>query len=141
MVSEAFREHRWKVASIDIDPDSNASIKRDILNVEPYELPFVPDFIWSSLPCETYSKLNGGKDRVLTNFDKTERALEHNDMLLKTFEILQWAKWYAPHLIVVIENPVGLLKKTPRKYLPLRMLCCATYCHCCHVLPYTCFSL
>jgi len=116
VVSEQFRNCRWKVASIDNNANSNATIIMDILQVKLRELPFVPDFIWASPDCVTYTRMNGGRDRDSTCYDKTDRAREHNDFLLKMFKIMTWAKKYAPWLIVVIENPVGSLKKMPRKF-------------------------
>jgi len=41
------------VQSIDIDINSNATDKMNILNVKVEGLEFVPDFIWASLPCNT----------------------------------------------------------------------------------------
>ena len=105
-----------KAVSIDIDENSNATIKKDILQVKPEDLPFVPDFIWASLPCETYSKLARGKHRSVKNgeYEKTEKAEQHNLLFEKMIEIMRWAQRKHPrHLIVVIENPVGSLPKMP----------------------------
>lgn len=112
-MSERFRELGWKVASVDIREDSNATIIKDILNLEFNTLPFIPDFIWASPPCTTFSRMNGGVDRGDdSNPDKTDRARRHNNYLLKMFEIMQIAKYHHHHLTVIIENPVGKLKNT-----------------------------
>jgi hypothetical protein len=57
----------------------------------------------------------GGKHRnpEQGEFEKTPLALEHNRLLAQTFAIMKWARSKNPHLIVCIENPVGLLRKMP----------------------------
>jgi site-specific DNA-cytosine methylase len=111
IVTQEFCERKWKVASVDSSTHSNATIRRNILKIEP--LPFVPDFIWASLPCQTYSNLAGGTHRSVKNgeFEKTPAARYHNYLFQKMTEIMYWAKKKHPHLIVAIENPVGKLKK------------------------------
>ena len=110
-MSEQFRERGYIVASVDNAPDSNATIKMNILDLDPQKLSFVPDFIWASLPCETFSRMSGSHHRSEVN-DRTrvsKKAMEHNDLFLKMVGIMEWAKSLHPHLIVVIENPVGKL--------------------------------
>jgi hypothetical protein len=115
IVTQEFYERKWKVASLDLSKDSNATIQKDILTLEPEALPFVPDFIWASPPCQTYSRLAGGTHRSLRNeqLEKSLVAHEHNLIFQKMTEIMHWAKRKHPHLIVAIENPVGSLKGMP----------------------------
>lgn len=119
MVSEAFRELFWKFEAIDIDEYCNANTNMDILNLNFKDLPFTPDFVHVSLPCETYSRMTGGKDRTKETFAKTERAREHDNLLLKVITILNAAKALHPHLLVCIENPVGMLR-----HMPSESVCC-----------------
>ena len=49
----------------------------------------------------------------MDTFEKTEEALLHNNLFLKTIKIMTETKRKHPHVIVVIENPVGLLKDMP----------------------------
>ncbi len=115
MVSEQFREHQWNFESVDCNPNSNATIISDIRNLELQNLSSMPDFIWASFPCVTFSKLNGKKDREAGNWAKTPRAREHDDYILKAFAIMKEVRKHHEHLIVAIENPVGKLRTTPRK--------------------------
>jgi len=80
VLSDAFYQQGWNVDSVDNDSKSNASLKLDILNINPYELDRVPDFIWVSPPCDDF------------NF-------------MKMVHIMSWAKSKHPHLLVVIESP------------------------------------
>jgi hypothetical protein len=47
------------------------------------------------------------------DWEKTEAAHLHNKILVRMLCIMRWAKAKKPHLIVAIENPVGLLSKMP----------------------------
>ena len=46
-------------------------------------------------------------------FEKTPEAHEHNRLFVQMAYIMRWAAQLNPHLIVVIENPVGYLQRMP----------------------------
>ena len=46
IVTQEFCERKWRVSSIDNSEYSNATVKSDIMKIEPKDLEFVPDFIW-----------------------------------------------------------------------------------------------
>jgi len=56
-----------------------------------------------------------GVHRSLANgeWEKTPVALEHNHYFHKMTEIMYWTKCKHSHAIVLIENPVGLLRDMP----------------------------
>lgn len=115
VTSGAFYHQEWDTVSHDIDPTSNATIKSDILNLDPEELPFVPDFIWASPPCETYSLLAGGYHRSVgdNELDRSPVARLHNLIFMKMVQIMTWVKEKHPHVIICIENPVGKIRHMP----------------------------
>jgi hypothetical protein len=113
VVSAEFMRRDWKTISVDNHPGSNATIKRNILEVDPWDLAHVADAMWISLPCETYSNLAGGRHRDSETHSKTSKALNHNLLFMKMVELISYARSRNPHLIVVIENPVGQLRKMP----------------------------
>jgi len=115
VVTQEFTQLKWKTDSIDVLEESNATIKKDILKLKYTDLRFVPDFIWASLPCETYSNAAGNRHRSTKtgNLEKSKKAREHNFIFLAMSKIMEWAKKKHTHLIVVIENPVGSLRKMP----------------------------
>lgn len=115
IVTQEFCDRRWKVAAVDNNDWSNATIKTDIMSLKPEELEFVPDFIWASLPCQTYSNLTAGKHRhaETESFEITKEARDHNYLFVKMAEIMRWAKKLHPHMVMVIENPVGTMKSMP----------------------------
>lgn len=59
-VSQEFAERKWKVRSIDNAPTSRASDRVDISSFQLDDIGgMVPDFIWASPPCFTYSLMAG----------------------------------------------------------------------------------
>lgn len=57
IISQEFAERKWKVRSIDNDPRSYATDKVDIMKMTFENIGMVPDFIWASPPCFTYSNM------------------------------------------------------------------------------------
>jgi len=114
VVSEEFCRKKWLVESVDNDVESNATIVQDVTKIDPRrDFQRVPDFIWASPPCQTYSRLAGGKHRSLSDPDRSATAREHDLHFTKLMEICHWAKEKHPHMILVVENPVGLMKSMP----------------------------
>lgn len=109
---------------IAIDNDERANTTKghckDILEVESTELDFVADFMWVSPPCHTYSRAAGAYHRSLKDgeYAKTPEAHLHDNIFFKMVQLMKDAKKKHPHLIVVIENPVGLLAKMPAMVCP-----------------------
>ena len=116
MVSEQFRERHWKVASIDNSPISNATTNMDILDVDVKNCRLRLTLSEHHLPASHTQRRVEEETVTWSNMpSKTPRALIHHKLLLKTCEILTWAKRNHPHLLVVIDNPFGLLTKKPRQ--------------------------
>ena len=78
-------------------------------------LGFVPDFVWASPPCTTYSLMAGGTHNNPKEglYEKTDTAREHAVWFTQLFNFLRWTKEHKEHSIFVIENPVGLLQNMP----------------------------
>eukprot|EP00536_Pseudo-nitzschia_multiseries_P005631 jgi/Psemu1/190972/e_gw1.108.9.1 len=115
IVSQEFSELKWSIKSIDNNPKSYATHILDIMKAKYRDIGFVPDFIWASPPCTTCSNLSGGLHRNCKTgeFEKTQDALEHNQLMAQMMYIMKWAKKRNPHLIVVIENPTGQMQNLP----------------------------
>lgn len=121
MVSNAFADRGFNViASIDIDKNSNATIKQDIRKIDPSTLSDVADAIFASPDCSTYSRLGGNIHRVISKgeYAKSEKARLHDNIFCHMVGIMAFTKEKHPHCIFIIENPAdGSLKDMPRKCL------------------------
>jgi len=115
IVTQELCELKFNVKSIDNNPDSYATNVLDIRTAKYKDIGFVPDFIWASPPCTTFSNLAGGSHRNIPagEFEKSQEAHDHNDLFAQMVCLMRWAKSKNPHLIVVIENPQAQMQKSP----------------------------
>ncbi len=97
------------VFSVDINNFKNINLVKDIEFLSPKDIPFIPDMIWASPPCTTYSIAAISHHRP-TNNKLSEFALKSDRLVKKTLELI---KHY--NCIYYIENPRGLLRK--QKYM------------------------
>lgn len=110
--SKVAKQAGFNVFTSDYDPVFNTDYCVDILDFDIKKLPYIPDVIWASPPCETFSVASighhwtGGKGAYIP---KTERAKNGKAIVLRTIELineLQPKYWF-------IENPRGVLRKMP----------------------------
>jgi len=82
----------------------------DIRDFNPACLPFEPNIIWASPPCESFSVAAIGKNWNHDGTPKNERARLGIALVEKTLEIIR----AFPNAIYFIENPRGMLRKMPQ---------------------------
>ena len=94
----------------DIDEGFNTDYAVSIMDFDITKVPYQPDIIWASPPCETFSVASlghhwtGGKGAYIP---KTQKCIDGIDRVKKTLEIIKELKpeyWF-------IENPRGVLRK------------------------------
>lgn len=116
-VTQEFVDLKWRCRSLDSSTDQNvnATDTVDLMNIKFHDIGFVPDFIWASPPCSTYSFMTGGQHRRPKNgkYEISKEAHEHNRLFVQMVTILKFFKRLNPHLIVMIENPLGHLAQMP----------------------------
>lgn len=97
------------VFTSDYDEQFNTHYCVDIMEFDINKLPFKPDVIWASPPCETFSVASIGRHWHRGGEPKTEAAEEGKRRVLKTIEIIEalQPKYF------FIENPRGMLRKMP----------------------------
>ncbi|MCK4664629.1 MAG: DNA cytosine methyltransferase [Bacteroidales bacterium] len=104
--SKVAKKMGFDIFTIDINNFDEISLIKDIEFIEKNDIPFIPDIIWASPPCTTYSIAAISTHRN-GQIPKTEFAKKSDRLIKKTLEIIKWfpnAKFY-------IENPVGMLRK------------------------------
>lgn len=94
----------WELTTLDINPAFGCDLTKDIMEVDDLGL---YDFIWASVPCETWSVASIGHHWNKDNTPKTKEAecmiglVKHTIELINKSSLIGW----------VIENPRGKLRK------------------------------
>ena len=122
------KELGYNVFCTDIQGDGwiNIDLRIDILDIEPKMIPFKPDIIWASPPCQTFSVASistywgGGVGAYIPKKAKSYVGLALVQKAKELIEHYNPKYWY-------IENPRGVLRKLDVvKDLPIRNT--VTYC-------------
>jgi hypothetical protein len=100
-----------KVFSVDVVPEFDCSLTKNILDVATDDIPFVPDVIWASPPCTYFSVASIGTHWNKDHTPKTKEALLGVEIIKKTIDLIKSFQEQNPNLIWFIENPRGKLRK------------------------------
>lgn len=111
-------KYSCQVFSSDINSFENIDYVVDILEFDVNNVPFIPDFIWSSPPCTFFSVASIGhhwQREIIGNKElHTPKSINANlgvKIVSKTLEIINHFLSLNPNLIWFIENPRGKLRK------------------------------
>jgi len=113
-----------RVFSSDIEPFDGIDYVADILNFDVSKVPFLPDIVRASIPCQGFSVASIGKHWNIDNTPKTEKAKLSIKIAEKTVEIIEHFNpkfWF-------IENPRGKLRKLNIIRIRGGQICTVTYC-------------
>jgi hypothetical protein len=127
-VGKVAKRMGFDVFSLDIDPNAKPDLVANILDVDASKLP-VPDYVWASPPCNTYSSLVYPlKERnPKTAEPYSDRAKEGTAILYKTLSIINALLEKNPKLYYCIENPHGMMRKdqqmTALPYMTTTLYC------------------
>lgn len=107
-IGKVAEEMGMNVFSVDIMPFDGIDLVKDIEFVSPTDIPFIPDIIWASPLCTTYSiaAISTHRDGISP---KTELADKSDRVIINTLNLINSypdCKWF-------IENPRGMLRKMP----------------------------
>jgi hypothetical protein len=95
-----------RVFSVDIEPFEGIDLVKDIEFLTVADIPFIPDIIWASPLCTTYSiaAISTHRDRQKPKTElaeKSDRVIQHTLDLIRAYPECKW----------FIENPRGMLRK------------------------------
>jgi site-specific DNA-cytosine methylase len=101
-----------RVFSVDWEPFEGIDLVTDIGTLAPEQVPFVPDVVWASPDCTSYSiaAISTHRNGVEPKSDYAKKCDAVNTHVLAL--IAEWQK-LNPNLIFFIENPRGMLRKMP----------------------------
>lgn len=112
-VGQAGESLGMNVFSSDIEPFEKIDYVANILDFDVNQVPFIPDVIWASPPCTSFSVASIGHHWNKDHTPKTENAKLGLAIAQKTFDIIQHFLKLNPDLIYFVENPRGKLRKLP----------------------------
>ena len=116
-VGKVAKKLGFSIVSVDLEKKFKPDININILDwdYKKYhkDTGYIPDFIWASPPCNTYSPLAYPlKERhTQTGEPYSERAKLGTKILYKTLEIIDYFLGLNPSLKYCIENPRGMMRK------------------------------
>ena len=114
--SKVAKENGHTTWDTDIEPLEGIDLALDILDFEPNMCPFIPDVIWASPPCETFSVASIGRHWT-SGYEfkpKTDRAVHGIIVLERLHELIRRYLALNPNLIWYAENPRGKMRKAPQ---------------------------
>jgi len=94
--------------TVDIKEKFEPDLVKDVKKMDPEEVPFYPDIVWASPPCDTYSVASLSTHRNGIK-PKTDKARERDRLVKKILSLIR--DWNPKYWI--IENPRGMLRKMP----------------------------
>ena len=83
----------------------------EILNIK--DIPFIPDVVWSSPDCTTYSIAAVSSHRINSIEPKSNYAIKCDKVNIHWIKLIKEWLIINPNLIFFIENPRGMLRKMP----------------------------
>jgi len=109
-VGKAAEELGMRVFSSDIKQFGGIHYVTDILYLDVREITMIPDVIWASPPCTSYSIAAVSHHRNGQE-PKTEFAKKSDEIIAKVHGIIDYFTKKNPNLVYYIENPRGMLRK------------------------------
>lgn len=106
--SKVMAKYGHKTFTVDNDPELEPDLVQNILDLRTNQLPYIPDILWASPPCEAFSVAaigrNWNKEDLSPKTDRAVLAIETVDTVLDIIDELKPKYWF-------IENPRGMLRK------------------------------
>lgn len=107
--SHPWREARQDVFAVDLDERFQVEAHLDVLQLAAADLPWRPDVVLASPPCEAFSPMTISRNWTAPGVPKSDKARLGLALLQRTLDLvreLDPAFW-------VVENPRGMMRKAP----------------------------
>lgn len=105
--SQAFKDNGHEVFTVDLDTRFDVDLHKDIFDLKVRDIPWHPDIVLASPPCEKFSVMTIGRNWNLDNTPKTKEAAQAKALVEYTLVLIKlWhPTWW------LMENPRGKLRK------------------------------
>jgi len=101
------------VFSVDWTKYDKIDLAIDIEDLQKEQVPFVPDMIWASPDCTTYSIAACSTHRTNTKEPKSEYAIKCDNVNQHWIGLIKEWLEINPNMVFFIENPIGMLRHMP----------------------------
>lgn len=102
-----------KTFTVELNPEFKTDYIGSVLDLKKEDIPFIPDIIWASPPCQGFSVAAIGKNWIKHEDGMVEPKSASAELAMqlakRTLEIISWY----PNASYFIENPRGMLRKMP----------------------------
>jgi len=102
----------FDVFSVDWHPYENINLAIDIEEMNMFDVPFIPDVVWASPDCTTYTIAAISHHRNGTE-PKSDYAKKCDAVNINFIELINDFLKLNPKMVFFIENPRGMMRKMP----------------------------
>lgn len=100
----------FEVFSVDWTPYEGINLVADIGNINRDDIPFVPDVVWASPDCTTYSIAAVSTHRNKDRSPKSDYAIKCDNVNKHWINLINEWLIINPNMVFFIENPRGVLR-------------------------------
>lgn len=112
-IGKAAEKQGLKVFSVDWQDFDNIDLSMDIGEMQPEDVPFVPDAVWASPDCASYSVAAVKKHRRNSIEPISEYAVKCDAVNQHFISLIKHWQGINPDMVFFIENPRGMMRKMP----------------------------
>jgi len=112
-IGNAAEKLGYEVFSVDWTNYEGINLVIDIAQLTPSMIPFIPDVIWGSPDCTTYTIAAVSTHRTNSIIPKSDYAKKCDSVNTYVLSLIQYYLKLNPNLKFFIENPRGMMRKMP----------------------------
>ena len=112
-IGKAAESLEMEVFSVDWEKYEGINLSIDIENLKIEDVPFIPDVVWASPDCTTYTIAAVSHHRIDSIIPKSDYAKKCDKVNQNFISLINMWLEVNPKMIFFIENPRGMLRKMP----------------------------
>ena len=112
-IGKVAEQYGHDVFSVDWENYENIDLQIDIEKLTKEDVPFIPDMIWASSDCTTYSIAAISTHRTDRTIPKSDYAKKSDAVNMHFLNLIKEWQRLNSNLVYFIENPRGMLRHMP----------------------------